>query len=48
MQPYNVGPDILKPFKCRIGRTAPDTAGSMNLKPCHEVAVGPVSDSPST
>src|SRR5262249_8288545 len=42
-----VGLLILYPFRCRIGRTAPSRIGFKNLLICHEVARGPVSDSPS-
>lgn len=45
--PKMVRSEILKPLAWRMGRTAPDSAGSMYLKPCHAVAVGPVSASPS-
>lgn len=42
-----VGLLILKPFKCKIGRTAPSVTGLMNRLENHEAANGPVSASPS-
>ena len=42
-----VGLAILKPFKWRIGSTAPSLAGLRNLLECQDVAKGPVSASPS-
>ena len=38
---------ILYPFKCKTGSTAPSLTGLRNFVECHEVASGPVSDSPS-
>ena len=45
--PKMVRSEILKPLTWRMGRTAPDSAGSMYLNACQAVAVGPVSASPS-
>jgi len=42
-----VGLAILKPFKCRMGSTAPSVMGFRNLLECQDVARGPVSASPS-
>ena len=42
-----VGLSILKPFRCRMGSTAPSSAGLRNLLECQAVARGPVSASPS-
>ena len=47
MREKMVGLAILKPFRCRMGSTAPSVMGFMNLLPCQEVASGPVSASPS-
>src|SRR5215470_15150206 len=47
MRDSRVGLLILYPFKCRIGKTAPSRIGFKNLLICHDVASGPVSDSPS-
>lgn len=47
MREKMVGLAILKPFRCRMGSTAPSVMGFMNLLPCQEVARGPVSASPS-
>ena len=47
MREKTVGLAILKPFRCRMGSTAPSVMGFMNLLPCQEVARGPVSASPS-
>ena len=42
-----VGLEILKPFKFKIGNTAPSFTGLMNLFDIQEAANGPVSASPS-
>src|ERR1700733_12385902 len=42
-----VGLLILKPLRCKIGRTAPSVIGLRNLLDCQAVAKGPVSASPS-
>ena len=42
-----VGLEILYPFRCRMGSTAPSRTGLRNLFECHDVASGPVSASPS-
>lgn len=47
MTPKIVLSEILKPFACKMGSTAPDSAGSMYLYACQAAAVGPVSASPS-
>src|SRR5580698_566275 len=47
MRASNVGLEILKPLRCRIGKTAPSVTGSRNLLECQAVASGPVSASPS-
>ena len=47
MRDSTVGLAILYPFRCRIGSTTPSAAGLRNLLPCHAVANGPVSASPS-
>ena len=47
MREKSVGLAILKPLRCRIGSTAPSVMGLTNLLPCHAVASGPVSASPS-
>ena len=47
MRPNTVGFEILYPFRCRIGSTAPSPLGFRNLLDCQLVARGPVSASPS-
>ena len=42
-----VGLETLKPFRCRMGSTAPSVMGFRNLLECHAAARGPVSASPS-
>ena len=47
MREKMVGLEILKPFRCRMGSTAPSVMGLRNLLECHAVARGAVSASPS-
>ena len=42
-----VGLEILKPFKFKIGKTAPSFLGLINVLDNHDAANGPVSASPS-